>query len=269
MSVQEGMLRCLQRCIKHSTCKTFIIATATQECFITSFDRCTNPHKELYWIPGYNMFEVKSGAKSQLRTCYSQCQGTCEQCGRPNCDGKDCKECAHVCWHYLVHNISALVHLWPGRGMGMGYMSKCDQGWQKVWGLFNGTISNKTHIYASLLENTTLVLKLVITYQDNIERVSYFGNVSITLNSIDVGDYLGGNAGNYWDAPFKNRVPTEYPDCLLFYYPPMTTHTCTPGGTHTPGWVWVTGEAQRDKINISEISLWITDANIAEVPLAE
>ncbi|CAL4204232.1 unnamed protein product, partial [Meganyctiphanes norvegica] len=71
-------------------------------------------------------------------------------------------------------------------------------------------------------------LKVNILYEDGTSKSSLFtsGSIDATNRYLTVGDYISGNAGNWWGAPFSDRAihtTTELKDtsCDPFFYPPM------------------------------------------------
>lgn len=63
-------------------------------------------------------------------------------------------------------------------------------------------------------------LRVEVFLSTNETKISYFSSFSFNNGIISVGDYVGGDAGNTWDAPFTDRVinGSKKTNCFMFYY---------------------------------------------------
>jgi hypothetical protein len=68
---------------------------------------------------------------------------------------------------------------------------------------------------------TSLWLKILVTYANSESLVSYFDQINLNnANSLMVGNYMGGSAGNYWKAAFTGRTffVIAKSNCREFYH---------------------------------------------------
>ncbi|XP_047736145.1 uncharacterized protein LOC125177791 [Hyalella azteca] len=152
---------------------------------------------------------------------------TCEECGRPNCCGEQCEVCPRYCWELptlsQLNNVGAASclncetvlwqNLYPN-----AITVKCDGIWQR--NNFNGAKFYSTS-GLNLDPGTFLWLKIAVNYANSETLVSYFDEINIDdVDSLMVGNYMGGIAGNCWKAPFTGRAffMNATSNCLPFYH---------------------------------------------------
>lgn len=257
MNVQEALLFCQYRCLLRSQCASFVFVKTGTTCYLTSFNRCASPSVLLYSAPGMQTYDVRPGTLSKpISTCYSACTGTCQACGKPSCSGVTCNDCAHACWNYQVYNITGSPTLWMDLQLSQTVIPLCNKGWQLIWGYANNFL-----VYP-LLFSAPMVLRLAIIYKDSTVRYSYFNSFTYQAPyTIAVGAFLGGQAGNYWQAPFNNVTMLYHSSCPLFY--PTVNTTCIPGSGLNSSFVWLTGSSALDANDsatnntVSGVQLWI------------
>nr|XP_045625190.1 uncharacterized protein LOC123774714 [Procambarus clarkii] len=260
MSEQEALLWCQYQCVRNAKCNSFVFNKADAICYWTSFNRCADPGQPLYNVTGLRSYDVRNGSLPQpYNSCYSSCSSgnntNCWQCGRPSCRGPKCIDCAFYCWAEQLYNRTKVTAVWSDPQLATSLYVPCDKGWQMIWGYFNITQPPKFNVYPLLL-NTSLVLRLVVVYQDASVLYSYFDNFTYAgLDKISVGSYLGGNAGNYWEAPFVNLPVAFNSSCPIFY--PTNSTTCVPGSGYNSNFFWFTGSPAFDAIGVSQFQLWV------------
>ncbi|KAF2368083.1 hypothetical protein FHG87_001167, partial [Trinorchestia longiramus] len=138
--------------------------------------------------------------------------------------------CPRLCWELPSIQtgwVSAI--LWPKR---TPREVTCIGDWQQI-----NRNAKSTDIYSAteieLGSDSKLWLKLSVIYSNEETLVSYFDEINIVNTmSLKVGNYLGGNAGNFWEAPFTGRRyhMDRESNCLYFYYAPGN---CTANGITT------------------------------------
>ena len=152
---------------------------------------------------------------------------SCTECGRDLCVGSSCEICPKVCWEMTNKTTSLQVKLlWLT--MAAQKPMHCDG----VWELINLYLtSGRVYAESDLRIEASLILKLTVEYSNGMKFESYFDSFkSHGDNTITVGNYLGGDAGNFWQAPFTERQIVSYNDtnCKAFYYANSTD--CTANG---------------------------------------
>ncbi|XP_064090216.1 uncharacterized protein LOC135204139 isoform X1 [Macrobrachium nipponense] len=261
-AVQHQAMTCTRACHQTPGCHTFVIRG--DECYLTSFDACKNAGRRflLEW-EGATTYELRAGSDDDLhQTCLAQCLETqgCGGCGRPLCNGTFCDNCPSTCWDIYVPKVGYTI-IYPT--LSIVKKVKCDGKWQRWWK--NG----RTSLYHSLVRKR-LILRVVIHYKTGITLESEFENFKYKNNTISVGKFLNGTAGNGWNAPFDMRLASTPPDssCRKFFY---SKGACKGNGVasyHTQqaanstkiqyGYSWKTGDRKVDDIYIISIELWIT-----------
>lgn len=128
-----------------------------------------------------------------------------------------------------------------------------------------------------------LILKARVQYTLNdtsiVLRVAYFASVSISTDGIllTVGDYMYGEAGNGWGAPFSSRNLTsgaEDTNLQPFFYPPDEVDQLSAGGLPSfedqmevldqnatlvvHGFYWYTEDPLYNQTHITDIELLVT-----------
>lgn len=229
-------MQCTRECIKRGNCHAIILKP--HECDLSSYDRCANQGKALVWQNNHQIFELRPGdAADHHTTCYQQCGGDCDSCGREYCWGDDCTNCTHACWDPLLVEKAEDLNLWPKSNPSIYLLVSCDMGWQKVWGFYRREV--QFNIYPDML-NEPLKLRLRVMYNDSTTLESFFASFEYDIDfmSISVGEFVGGDAGNFWGAPFTNRSAVGINNCLPFFYPAMDA--CSPSGGVGTGYFWNT-----------------------------
>ncbi|XP_071515668.1 uncharacterized protein [Panulirus ornatus] len=212
-------------------------------------------------LTGSFFYERFAGRRASPSTCFSTCfsHGGCHSCGRPNCWGDRCQHCANRCWETPA-NTSGETFLW-GRGKRNVFSVVCDGGWQLLW-----------RARKSLPRNTppnSLRLKLKLVYEGDVHVASYFASVYVKDKRLSVGAYLGGEAGNWWKAPFNDRklAYNTSLNCLPFFNP--SSH-CEANNIMsqeeqqrlnnrvvTRGYAWLTGTEYYDNLKLIRIEMWM------------
>lgn len=230
------LMHCIRECLKLETCHAIILKP--HECDLSSYDRCANQGKALIWHNNHRIFELRPGdAADHHTTCYQQCGGVCDVCGRRYCWGDDCANCTHACWDPLLVDKAANLYLWPRSNPSSYRFVNCDLGWQKVWGVILSEV--ELNIYPQMLDQP-LKLRVRVKYNDSTVLESFFSSFDYDFDSltISVGDFIEGDAGNFWGAPFVNRKEVGIGKCLPFFYPDMDS--CSPTGGVGTGYFWDT-----------------------------
>ncbi|XP_042226675.1 uncharacterized protein LOC121869393 [Homarus americanus] len=255
ISVQQMLLMCHRRCIQHSNCHSFIFNASGNYCRLTTYDRCADSLPILYKKDGMKTFDVRPGhLPKPIRTCFTEClQGDCWICGRLHCQGEHCDDCAHNCWNEQLKNKTAYLLLWKTEALTLTSKYHCDRGWQKIWRFKKDESSITKSFMYDLLWVNPLSLRLRVVY-DDFTVYSYFANFSYSSKIIGVGNFLGGDAGNYWQAPFENlNLKTT---CPLFH---SVDYNCTSDGDGLySNLTWLTGNDTLDSKILTEVDIWVT-----------
>lgn len=126
--------------------------------------------------------------------------------------------CPKHCWELAEHKTEKTeTVLWVKDKQ---YKLFCEGHWQQInKDAVKAQIRSKDEL--SLPSSTELWLKLEVLYETEETLLSYFESVDYN-NDLDlsVGDYIGGSAGNYWEAPFTNRIfsRNDTTNCRKFYH---------------------------------------------------
>ncbi|KAK7065205.1 hypothetical protein SK128_027297 [Halocaridina rubra] len=202
---------------------------------------------------GHYYYEIHPGSDANAsKTCFDKCteQYGCGGCGRPNCQGNLCDSCLEYCWD-MPSPVNGFQHFWKD-GL-WGYWTKCFDNYQ----LFEFSENN-------VPDTPDYPMDLLINVNRNNSRlVAYFDSISVENGLLTVGNYVSGDAGNFWQAPFENRSLVNYENstCLPFFYPSMNTCIANglphPNNTFITGYAWYTGNAIMDADVVHEITLWM------------
>ncbi|XP_063876891.1 uncharacterized protein LOC135109415 [Scylla paramamosain] len=186
----------------------------------------------------------------------------CNKCGRPNCWGDQCEQCASTCWKRIDKTENITKFLMDNQR----FSSKlsCNGNWQLWWG--------KRIKVAKPTPEEALVLHLILVYTDGRELSSYFDSVAFEESGeLSVGNLtIDKGAGNWWQAPFSNRPLRRLynSNCRPFYTPNDTcvSHTTESveeqrelynGTVLYLGYAWLTGEQSYDNVPILHINMWV------------
>ena len=151
---------------------------------------------------------------------------TCAECSRPNCNDTSCTNCIKFCWQLEppTATLQSIV-LWP---TALPRSVDCLGSWQNI----NNEAFSYPYNRADLDLGSEMVwLQLIVLYSDGSSYSSYFDSFDNNdYNELSVGNYIGGDAGNFWKAPFSNRiiVTNVTTNCLAFYY--VSPDNCTANG---------------------------------------
>nr|XP_053630346.1 uncharacterized protein LOC128687017 [Cherax quadricarinatus] len=247
-----GLLECSRLCIATAACSSIIIQTATNTCYLTSLDRCSQPGNLLLVSPGYFYYERFDGQSISPPTCYSRCYQAsgCEKCGR------------QFCWGWQIPNkVKGPALIWSF-DLTSVLEVHCDNNWQLLWKSGDSSPRNTPP--------EPLQLKLFFRYIGDSKAESLFSSVSSVSGMLTVGSYVGGNGGNWWNAPFENRALAynSSQNCKPFFNP---TSECEAnnitaaeeqislsGNVTERGFAWLTGNQTLDHLTLSSIELWMT-----------
>lgn len=244
-------MHCTRECLKIEDCHSFVLTSSSEICYLTNFSRCAERTFVLYRKNGFQTYDVRRERNSMDETCFEAC-GSCDGCGRRNCRGLLCDDCAYACWDEGLGWKRGFQHLWPKANPVFRRNIECDGFWQKVWGRsWEGVIEFSVYD-ALLVERVTL--RVTITYDDDDIIHSFFDNFEYSEDSISVGEYSEGNAGNFWEAPFTQRALVATKDCLAFFY---AEGSCTAPPGEEPVYYWRVNDPERDSKVIQAIELWI------------
>ncbi|KAK4288601.1 hypothetical protein Pmani_038377 [Petrolisthes manimaculis] len=150
----------------------------------------------------------------------------------------------------------------------------CEDGWQRWWGANTKVPLNNTKVPLNTPIDQPLKLRLELVYEDERRLTSNFSSVSVLSGKLSVGNYTGGDAGNWWEAPFQSRslVFDDERNCMPFYSPYgdcVSNKTMSVeeqlvqynGTIEEFGFVWTVGDEEYDQLNITKIYLWVTCVN--------
>ena len=211
---------------------------------------------------GHTTYEVKAtDVSAPNTTCLATCRASsgCAACGRPNCKGTLCDQCANSCWTIDPPVIGgAVLYVSPT------YLrtASCSQKWQLVWNV-GSVLMFPEHT------SGTYRMQVLLKYAD-VDRQAFFSNVKFSGTYLTVGKFDSGPAGNGWGAPFVNRKSnyTSMSNLHPFFYPPGTVSAegvesyedqmARNATTITRGYYWAHQDAAIAGTVISRISLWIS-----------
>lgn len=81
-----------------------------------------------------------------------------------------------------------------------------------------------------------MTLRLAVELSNGTVLFGFFSDfINNGDGSISVGEYIEGETGNFWQAPFDSRIKSSSESCREFFYP---TTNCSVEGSITPGYVW-------------------------------
>ena len=161
--------------------------------------------------------------------CFGMCilnnETKCDDCGRDHCVGKKCDDCINRCWE-LDPLKYELTQFWATlRDIKLSI--KCDGPWQRIYK------SGSSSTYDQLYDDGPLILKLILELSDGTRFTSYFDFVKLrTNNLLTVGNYIGGDAENFWNAPFEMIPESKLINstCEDFYYNLANENNCSVSG---------------------------------------
>ena len=122
----------------------------------------------------------------------------CSKCGRPYCSGQTCQKCSTFCWE-IEEPIPSHTNVM--NGLSSQKRIDCIQHWHLIWSNHNFKHPTTSDPKFSLPE---LYIRVKFITDDKTEFNSYFESVSWGHNKLTVGNYIGGNGGNHWGAPFTD-----------------------------------------------------------------
>lgn len=246
-----AVMHCTRECLKIEDCHSFVLTASSDICYLTNFSRCADPTSVLYRNVGFQTYDVRRDRNTLDETCFDAC-GNCEDCGRRNCRGLLCDDCAYACWDEGMGSKSGFQHLWPKSTPKYRKDIECDGFWQKVWGRTpEGAI--EFSVYNTLWKER-LTLRLTVTYDEEDTVHSFFDSFEYSKGSISVGEFLQGDAGNFWEAPFSKRALVATEGCLAFFY---AGGSCPVPRGQEPVYYWRVNDSERDSKVIKAIELWI------------
>lgn len=209
------------------------------------------------------MYEVRAeGQDGYNTTCLAACRDSqsCHSCGRYNCKGKLCDDCATSCWTLdpmPTGRTTQTLYATPNIVRG----THCDSDWQLAW--------SHGSVYMFQEHTSGVYQMLAKVYYSNGVRSALFKDVRYTRTYLTVGAFVSGDAGNGWGAPFVNRLQRTYTASNLypFFY---TSGSVSAGGVETyesqmnrnatsiaRGYYWTHSDPAIFGTSISLIQLWV------------
>ncbi|KAK7082929.1 hypothetical protein SK128_000333 [Halocaridina rubra] len=257
---------CTRKCVVTPGCVSFAIHHEERYCYLTAHNHCDAPTHPYRFVDGLTTYDARPGNSAEpMTTCLNKAPEPFEECGREHCSGENCDICAATCWDpAVIHLSDSEVMLWPEPDLENGIVVRCQVGWQRIW--FSTFANEGLVLYDALLEDP-LMVKIVVSYGDEPRR-SVFEDFTATRDeAISVGNFIHGNAGNYWDAPFSNRhrFSPEGSNCLPFYYSPDKFCNATGVPYHnakgeliTVGYGWEIDDVVTDEMSKFLMSIYVT-----------
>ncbi|XP_045130218.1 uncharacterized protein LOC123515550 [Portunus trituberculatus] len=259
------ILQCTKKCLASDSCTSFVVHPSQGLCYLSTMDRCYLKKRFMHESEDHFYYERFDGSTPYPPTCYASCfltYNSCDECGRPNCWGDRCEQCAATCWT-RKNKTENSTYIFTNDFI-TTFRIHCKGNWHRWW----GNDVNKTRS----TPQEALVLHLILVYADKRELSSFF-NSFVYKESIglSVGNLTADEgAGNWWQAPFSNRPLRHFPDsnCRPFYTPNETciSHTTESvekqrelynGTVLHRGFAWLTGNQSYDSVPILHINMWV------------
>lgn len=158
------------------------------------------------------MYEVRAADEGgHNTTCLASCRDSlgCHNCGRPNCKGQLCDDCSTSCWTQdPIPAQNAYYVFYPTLTVIRG--TYCYNEWQLAWN--HGSV----YMFPEHVAGTYRIF-VQVYYQDKL-RTAIFDGSRYTRTYLTVGNYVSGDAGNGWGAPFVNRVVLNNVNSNLYQF---------------------------------------------------
>ncbi|XP_064091563.1 uncharacterized protein LOC135205131 [Macrobrachium nipponense] len=258
----DSAYECGRQCAGTEECTSFLMEPSKRLCHLSKLNRCVTKDNILVKRPGFYYYEVlPHDETNSTETCFALClkEQSCGDCGRPHCTGKFCDICTSYCWD-IPGGYNGSIFLWSDELARV--KKRCFNTWEALY------TSGVDDLGSVSTPRIPVRLRLKVMYQSGQSVSSDFESMELAEGKLTVGKYIKGPAGNYWKAPFQDRLRTSYPNttCRAFFYEDLDSCQLRgeqeiqfdeDGNVLKQGFVWLTPDPELNSQLVTGIEFWI------------